>query len=106
MLTLPLVGAGVHPAPPVAALQLAFQETTVGLNPTLVFIAAVGVGCDFPGLAPRLDRVFGVVTAGVADAAAFLIRFEVGIDTDRDSDDDSCSTTTPATASPPAAGRQ
>jgi subtilisin family serine protease len=90
-LTLPLTGAGVHPAPPVTALQLAFYDPPgAALRPPLE-ILAVGVGSDFavrPALADA-TAFFGIATHGVwPTPQPFLARFEVGIDTNRDGRDD------------------
>ncbi|MBP1620068.1 MAG: putative subtilisin family peptidase, partial [Acidobacteria bacterium] len=90
-LTLPLIGAGTHPAPPVTTLQLGFYDPPgAALRPALE-ILAVGVGSDFavrPTLADA-TAFFGIATHGVwPTPQPFLVRFEVGIDTDRDGRDD------------------
>jgi uncharacterized repeat protein (TIGR01451 family) len=90
-LDLPLLDGGVHPAPAVTALQLVFHEPLGAVLPPPLEIAAVGVGSDFavrPTLADA-SAYFGVATHGVwPTPQPFLVRFEVGIDTNRDGRDD------------------
>lgn len=88
---LPFIGAGIHPAPPVTALQLAFHDPPgEALRPPLE-ILAVGVGSDFAAQLTLADATafIGIATHGVwPTPQPFLIRFEVGIDTNRDGRDD------------------
>jgi uncharacterized repeat protein (TIGR01451 family) len=90
-LTFPLVGTGVHSAPPVTALQLAFHDPPgAAIRPPLE-ILAVGVGSDvaYKGGFADASAFFGIATHGVwPTPQPFLVRFEVGIDTDRDGRDD------------------
>lgn len=89
--TVPLIGAGIHPAPPVTALQLAFHDPPGAAIRLPLEILAVGVGSDAApggGLADA-SAFFGIATHGEwSTPQPFLVRFEVGIDTDRDGRDD------------------